>query len=451
MAAAAVAARDALKRKAEREAASTPVRSRQVFDKYDKDGGGSLDVDEVKAAIKELLEYLKANAHLISGLPPGVVQYDSSCLGAGKKLPFQDEVQAFYFNPVVVMLVAGCIIGNFLINIVEKEIDPNPLHPEYNEDLWNGFDTVFNIIFDVELILNMWGYGGPVREFWKSGWNCFDSLIVLVGNLTMIGALGPPLDKLKLMRAFRVFRLFKRVKELNKIVVALVNSIKPVMYAFIVMLVFFCIYAILAVEFFRDFGEGGYYETWDEHGNVTYNDATTPRGYVHGLEYYGTFMRALYTLFQVMTGESWSEAVARPLLFGLYRGSSFTVGFFFCSFVLLMQLVLINVVVAVLLDNFSPAEDAKGTLENIEDESTTAPSQTGPGTAASVSAVAVDMPADLGAPQNIPPPAKAGDVEGKLDLILVQLGKLDALDAKVAALSADVAKLKSSRLSGPTA
>ena len=42
--------------------------------------------------------------------------------------------------------------------------------------------------------------------------------------------------------------------------------------------------------------------------------STTARGYHHGEEYFGTFSRALYTMFQVMTGEAWSEMVARPLL-----------------------------------------------------------------------------------------------------------------------------------------
>ena len=38
--------------------------------------------------------------------------------------------------------------------------------------------------------------------------------------------------------------------------------------------------------------------------------------YHYGQEYWGNFMKSLYTLFQVLTGESWSEAVARPILFG---------------------------------------------------------------------------------------------------------------------------------------
>merc|ERR1712007_422626 len=123
--------------------------------------------------------------------------------------------------------------------------------------------------------------------------------------------------------------------------------------AFIVMLVFYCIYAILAVELFRDFGDGGVYFTYDSRtGSNATVDAHSSRGYVLGIEYYGDFMRALYTLFQVMTGESWSEAVVRPLVFGLYKNDAAVVGIFFVSFIILTQIVLINVVVAVLLENF---------------------------------------------------------------------------------------------------
>jgi len=90
--------------------------------------------------------------------------------------------------------------------------------------------------------------------------------------------------------------------------------------------------------------------TVDDEGNHTLS-SITGRGYHHGWEYYGTFMRALYTLFQVMTGESWSEAIARPLLFASSLDATL-VGIFFVSFILLTQIVMTNVVVAVLLDKF---------------------------------------------------------------------------------------------------
>jgi len=224
--------------------------------KFDKDESGRLDVQEFGNLITDL------NASRKSYTEEAAFQNQGSILGKDKKLPFQDTVNNIYHNKLVASFVAFCIIGNFAINILEKQIDPNTEDLSYG-DFWYNADVTLNIIFLFELMANMYAYGGPVKQFWASGWNIFDTIIVLVGVLTMVNVLGPPLDKLKLMRAFRVFRLFKRVQSLNKIIVALLKSIPGVINAFVVMLVFFCIYAILAVELFRDFGEGGYYEVHD--------------------------------------------------------------------------------------------------------------------------------------------------------------------------------------------
>ena len=153
------------------------------------------------------------------------------------------------------------------------------------------------------------------------------------------------------------------------------------------------IFAIVAVELFRDFGVDGEYTTVQTYGvgdarwgqgkdmswsldhpfveNTTVISAMTPRGYHYGQEYYGTFFRSLYTLFQVLTGESWSEAVVRPLLFG-YTSNAVTVGVFFTVYILLMQVVLQNVVVAVLLDKFVEDPDEDKNKEGGEAEAATA-------------------------------------------------------------------------------
>jgi hypothetical protein len=129
------------------------------------------------------------------------------------------------------------------------------------------------------------------------------------------------------------------------------------------------IYAILGVEYFSNFGltegcnDGDSYcyqtrlqvgvppDAIFESANVT---SMSARSLPYGYEYYGSFSRALYTLFQVLTGESWAEAVARPLVFGSDKESqpSWFVGLYFATFILLTQIVLVNVVVAVLLDQF---------------------------------------------------------------------------------------------------
>jgi len=376
---------------------------RSVFEKYDSDKSGKLDKDEllgalidldVKVKLKELESFVasyglndKIKFEAFEKLL--IVMQDLEdekqadlermygCTDGASRIPFQREMIAIYNHPAVVYTVAAVIISNFLLNVVEKEIDPTG-KPEL-ASTWNTLDAVFNIIFLVELLMNMWQYAGPRRRFWRSPWNWFDTFIVFVGVMLMIGgdSMPAPLKKLKLLRALRVFRLFKRVKSLNKIIVALIASIPGVMNAFVIMVIFFCIYAILAVELFAPFGDEGeypiYYQQLCETSNGTacaipspaVVSSMTARGYTNGYEYYGTFSRALYTLFQVMTGESWSEAIARPLVFG-YSSSAFVASAYFVSFIILTQIVLMNVVVAVLLDNFASGPSEEDIEEKIE-------------------------------------------------------------------------------------
>ena len=130
-----------------------------------------------------------------------------SVFGANKPLPYQGKIRAFYTNSWTMGIVAAVIVANFGLNIVEKEIDADVRNLRY-ADFWNGCDVFFNIAFLIELLLNMYGYGGPVRAFWRDAWNVFDFIIVVVGIALMSGDLPPPLNKLKLLRAFRIFRLF---------------------------------------------------------------------------------------------------------------------------------------------------------------------------------------------------------------------------------------------------
>ncbi len=373
---------------------SIPEDIRAAFDTFDRDGDG-VDKYELKTALNQLNISVKSGALdklMRACLGPGattldIEQFDMivqaartthvnrqplrkeeftnhSILGENRPLPFQKAMRDLYTHPVVVYSVATIIVANFVANIIEKEYDPDTEARRWAA-MWDGLDLAFNIVFLLELLFNMYGYGGPVRTFWGSGWNVFDFVIVSVGVVLMTGMDLGAFNRLKLLRAFRIFRLFKRIRSLNKIIEALLAAVPGVFNAFVIMFIFFCIYAILAVELFRPFGEGGTYEVkyyTDNSSRVAFFEdvsSLTARGYSNGYEYYGTFSRAMFTLFQVMTGESWSEAIARPIMFGLYD-TPFSTGLFFVSFVILTQIVLLNVVVVVLLDNFDLSNDPKG-------------------------------------------------------------------------------------------
>jgi len=133
-------------------------------------------------------------------------------------------------------------------------------------------------------------------------------------------------------------------------------------------LIILCIYAVLAVDFFRHiYSNCTDPELYGNHFELS----VTKRGMCFGMDYYGTFARSLFSLFQVLTGESWSEAAVRPVLW-YYEDSFFeTLGssLFFISFMIVNAVVLINVVVAVLIDGMSkPTTDENEGDVEVEDK-----------------------------------------------------------------------------------
>jgi len=276
---------------------------------------------------------------------------------------FQRKAAVLYLNLKVQVFVACLIAGNFLANILEEWIDP--AGTEY-ELVWKLLDNSFNVLFFFELTLNMYGFW--FWRFWRSAWNVFDFVVVSVGLLGLFEVPLPgPLGMLRMLRAFRVFRLFKRVKSLNKIMVSLASAVPGVINAFLIVVIIMAIYAILGVEFFMEYGDEGFFI--NEMGDQV--PLTTGRAMNYGEEYFGNFGLAMYTMFQVLTGESWSEVVARPLLFSDDSVQTLGVAVYFASFNVLVGIVLINVVVAVLLEKMvddSP-EEAAATSEEGQEQS----------------------------------------------------------------------------------
>ena len=290
---------------------------------------------------------------------------------------YQEDAEFVYQHIYVQVGVAMLIFANFITNIIEAQIAING-NTKYEVRVFRRFEMSFFVIFLMELFLNM--YSSWFWKFWKDSWNVFDFVTVSITVLDVAGLLAPdsPLRYLRMMRAFRVFRLFKRVKSLNKIVVSLGKAMPGVMNAFLILTLVMCIYAILGYEFFHNYpcGDTGGPAScaflskvegqWDpltespppimcEKGDAPgYGLLTECRAqYTFGQEYFGNFLKSFYTLFQVLTGESWSEAIARPLMEqspGLAAG-------YFISFILINGVVLINVVVAVLLEKMVDDEE----------------------------------------------------------------------------------------------
>ncbi len=206
-----------------------------------------------------------------------------------------------YNAPRTQWCVAALIIANFLYTIAEKQWNPRRRDGSLTR-LFRSTSDFFNVAFLLELLVNIAAHG---RAFVRSGWNWFDVLVVSVGLLFLLRiALPPWANFVRVLRTFRVFRLFKRVPALGKILTAIVRAIPGMASAGVVMLLVMCIYAVLGVEFFADHGAdegaGAPFALPGWSPKVVMADgAAAPGEASYGDEYFGTFDRALFTMFQV--------------------------------------------------------------------------------------------------------------------------------------------------------
>jgi voltage-gated sodium channel len=233
---------------------------------------------------------------------------------------FRKHLKELYRSELFQILVAGCILANFMCMAAEAQL--NPEEGTVTAGTFEQIESAFTCIFIIELALNM--FSNLWWDFVKSGWNWFDVFVIATAVISMTGAVDTGgLVHLRLLRAFRVLRFFNRIPSLQKIVVALYASIPAMGNAMALTFMVLAMYSVMAVTFYRNNSD----------------------------QYFGNFSKALFTLFQFSTGDGWTDVVrAIPL-----DTDSDTAGamVFFVSFMIIVSLVLMQVVIAVLLEEFS--------------------------------------------------------------------------------------------------
>ena len=191
-------------------------------------------------------------------------------------------------------------------------------------------DTVCLAIFVFEIAAKLF-----VRRmnFFRDGWNVFDFVIVGV-------ALVPAAQSLSVLRALRILRLLRVVSvspSLRRVVDGLINALPGMASVFLLMGMVFYIGAVMATNLF-----GEAFPQW-----------------------FGTMARSGYTLFQIMTLESWSMGIVRPVM------EQFPYAWaFFVPFILMTSFVVLNLVVGLVVNSMQDAhhEEADALTGNYRDE-----------------------------------------------------------------------------------
>lgn len=192
-----------------------------------------------------------------------------------------------------------------------------------------GLDRLILAIFVMELLLKFYAYG---LKFFRSAWNIFDLFVVGVGLLPQT----QNLSALRGLRVIRAMRLLSAIPQMRAVVQALLDAL-PGMGAVIVMIsIVFYVFGVMAT--------------------IMYGDAFD--------EWFGTVGRSLYSLFQIMTLESWSMGIVRPVMAEFPNAWAF-----FVPFIVITAFSVLNLFIGLLVNTMQSAveEEAEQEFERLRE------------------------------------------------------------------------------------
>jgi voltage-gated sodium channel len=181
-------------------------------------------------------------------------------------------------------------------------------------------DTTILLVFTAELVLKFYAYR---LSFFKSGWNWFDLIIV---GIAWIPASGN-LSVMRALRVLRVLRLISVVPQMRRVISAIGHSIPGMISVVGVLGLIFYVSSVLATKLFG-----------------THPDPNMQ-------EWFGTISASAYTLFQIMTLESWSMGVVRPTMELFPWAWSF-----FLPFIIITSFAVLNFFIGIIVDSMQIAQ-----------------------------------------------------------------------------------------------
>jgi len=239
---------------------------------------------------------------------------------------FRTHLADWLETPKVRFTIIGVIVFNAIILGMETS---STIMGSFGP-LILALDTACLAIFVVEIALKLIALG---PRFFRSGWNLFD--FVIVGIALIPAAQG--LSVLRALRILRVLRIVSAVPSLRRVVEGLLTALPGMGSVFLLMSIIFYIGAVMATKLFA---------------------ASFP-------EWFGTIGASLYTLFQIMTLESWSMGIVRPVL-EIYPYA----WAFFVPFIMVTTFAVVNLIVGLVVNSMQEAhaEESNAATDKYRDE-----------------------------------------------------------------------------------
>ena len=219
------------------------------------------------------------------------------------------------FHPRMQHFILGVIIFNALT--LGLETSRTAMSTFGTGLIW--LDHIALGIFVVELLMKIMALR---LGFFKDPWNVFDFLVV---GISLVPASGP-LAILRALRILRVLRLVSNLPRLRVIAEGIFRALPSLGWLFLLLFLIFYVFAVLATNLF-----GAQFEEW-----------------------FGSLNATLYTLFQLMTLDSWSMGIVRPLM------EQFPYAYLlFIPFIIITAFIVLNVFIGIIVSTMSAVSDAE--------------------------------------------------------------------------------------------
>ncbi|XP_045466444.1 muscle calcium channel subunit alpha-1 isoform X2 [Harmonia axyridis] len=210
-------------------------------------------------------------------------------------------------------------------------------------------NMAFTAIFAMEFIFKLAAF--RVKNYLSDAWNLFDFVIVLGGFIDIVyqevfpkggGSFKFTGKFFRLFRVMRLIKLLSKGEGIRTLLWTFLKSFQALPYVALLVLMLFFIYAVIGMQTF------GKIESRSSEGNINRNSN------------FATFFQAILVLFRSATGEAWQEimmdcaddkAKCDSRLDQEYCGSDISFPYFI-SFYVLCSFLIINLFVAVIMDNF---------------------------------------------------------------------------------------------------
>jgi voltage-gated sodium channel len=217
--------------------------------------------------------------------------------------------------------VRNAIIAVIIVNAVLLGMETSPTLMAAAGPVIVTLDRICLGIFVLELALKLYALGW---RFFRSGWNIFDFVIVGI-------SLVPGAQTLSVLRALRILRLLRVISvmpRLRRVVEGFVSALPGMASVFVLMGMVFYIGSVMATKLFA---------------------ASFP-------EWFGSLPASAYSLFQIMTLESWSMGIVRPVM-EVYPYA----WAFFVPFILLTTFAVVNLLVGLIVNSMQDAHSEEST------------------------------------------------------------------------------------------